>query len=152
MSWPALPLAEVLTEHREYIDAPDPRLYPKLSVKLYGKGVVLHTPADGATLKMQRHQVARAGQVILSEIWGEPVKATERFARVTSFLFDVRRERLEPRYLQAIFSANYLQEQLDQEAKDTTGYAAVRPRNLLAATIPLPRSTSSGASWRASRS
>ncbi len=38
----------------------------------------------------------------------------------------------------SIFKANYLQDQLDAEAKGTTGYAAVRPKNLLPAKIPLP--------------
>lgn len=145
MSWPTVPLTEVLTEFREYIDAPEPKTYRKLSVKLYGKGVVLDTPADGAILKMQRHQLARAGQVILSEIWGKkgaiglvPTEGDGALCTSHFFLFDISRERLDPRYLQAIFSADYLQEQLDQEAKGTTGYAAVRPRNLLAARIPLP--------------
>ena len=69
--WPMVPLAEVLTQDQAYIDAPEPKEYPKLSVKLYGKGVVLDAPADGASLKMQRHQIAKSGQVILSEIWGK---------------------------------------------------------------------------------
>jgi len=34
-------LAEVLTQDRDYIAAPEARTYPKLSVKLYGKGVVM---------------------------------------------------------------------------------------------------------------
>ena len=38
----------------------------------------------------------------------------------------------------AVFTANYLQDQLDEQAKGTTGYAAVRPRNLLTCKIPLP--------------
>jgi len=50
----------------------------------------------------------------------------------------VHTDRAEPKWLRAIFAANYLQDQLDAEAKGTTGYAAVRPKNLLAATIPLP--------------
>jgi len=45
---------------------------------------------------------------------------------------------MEPRWLQAIFTANYLESQLDSEAKGTTGYAAVRPAHLLKAKIPLP--------------
>jgi hypothetical protein len=70
-AWPTVALGEVLTQYVEYIEAPESRMYPKLSVKLYGRGVVLDTPADGSTLKMQRHQLAKAGQVILSEIWGK---------------------------------------------------------------------------------
>jgi len=144
-AWPVIALGEVLTQYTEYIDTPEPRLYPKLSVKLYGKGVILDTPTDGSMLKMQRHQIAKAGQMILSEIWGKKgaiglVPAEGEGALCTShfFLFDVHRDKLDSRWLQAIFTANYLQDQLDSEARGTTGYAAVRPRNLLAATIPLP--------------
>ena len=67
---------------------------------------------------------AKAGQVILSEIWGKKgaiglVPPDGEGALVTShfFLFDVRTDRIEPRYLQLIFTANYLQGQLDSEAR-----------------------------------
>jgi type I restriction enzyme S subunit len=53
-------------------------------------------------------------------------------------LFDLHKDRLDRRWLQAIFDANYLQDQLDAQAKGTTGYAAVRPKILLACEIPLP--------------
>jgi type I restriction enzyme S subunit len=144
-SWPLVPLREVLRQHQEYIEAPEPRLYPKLSVKLYGKGVYLDTPADGATMRMKRHQIAKTGQVILSEIWGKkgaigfvPPGGDGALCTSHFFLFDVLQDRIEPGYLQAIFTANYLQDQLDAEAKGTTGYAAVRPNHLLSARIPLP--------------
>jgi type I restriction enzyme, S subunit len=139
----------VLTHYQEYIDCPEARLYPKLSVKLYGKGVALDPPADGTTLRMKRHQVAKAGQVILSEIWGKKgaigfVPAEGEGALCTShfFLFDVRKDRAAPKWLEYIFHANYLESQLDAEAKGTTGYAAVRPKALLASDIPLPPLTS----------
>lgn len=144
-AWPSVALGEVLSHCQEYIDAPESRSYPKLSVKLYGKGVVLDTPADGNLLKMKRHQLAKAGQVILSEIWGKkgaigfvPPEGNGALCTSHFFLFDVRHDIIEPKWLKAIFAANYLQEQLDAEAKGTTGYAAVRPKNLLAAIIPLP--------------
>lgn len=119
--------------------------YPKLSVKLYGRGVSLDHPADGSALKMKRHQLAKAGQVILSEIWGKkgavgfvPNEGEGALCTSHFFLFDVNEESIDPRYLQAIFSSNFLQEQLDAEARGTTGYAAVRPHQFLAAAIPLP--------------
>ncbi len=84
------------------------------------------------------------GQVILSEIWGKKgaigfVPQEGQGALCTShfFLFDVCHRGL-PNWLEYIFRANYLQEQLDLEAKGTTGYAAVRPAHLLKAMIPLP--------------
>jgi type I restriction enzyme, S subunit len=143
--FPLVPLGEVLRHSQEYIEAPEFKVYPKLSVKLYGKGVTLDTPADGSSLKMKRHQLAKSGQVILSEIWGKKgaigfVPSEGEGALCTShfFLFDVIKEKIEPKYLQMIFAANYLESQLDEQAKGTTGYAAVRPKYLLAAKIPLP--------------
>ncbi len=143
--WPLVALGEVLTHFREYIDRPEPREYPKLSVKLYGKGVMLDAPAEGSALKMQRHQIAQAGQVILSEIWGKkgaigfvPDDGDGALCTSHFFLFDVKDTRVERGWLQAIFRANYLAEQLGSQAFGTTGYAAVRPKALLAAKIPLP--------------
>jgi type I restriction enzyme S subunit len=140
-----VPLSEVLTQYQEYIQEPEARIYPKLSVRLYGKGVVLDAPVDGSTLKMRQHQIAKSGQVILSEIWGKkgaigfvPIEGDGALCTSHFFLFDVHNDKIEPRYLQAIFTANYLEDQLNTEAKGTTGYAAVRPKHLLAARIPLP--------------
>jgi type I restriction enzyme, S subunit len=143
--WPLVPLGDALTHFKEYIDKPEPRQYPKLSVRLYGKGVVLDSSADGSILKMQRHQLARTGQVILFEIWGKKgaigfVPEEGHGALCTShfFLFDVNEDRVERGWLRALFRANYLADQLGSQAFGTTGYAAVRPNALLAAKIPLP--------------
>jgi type I restriction enzyme S subunit len=140
-----VPLCEVMTHYQDYIDEPEPITYPKLSVKLYGKGAVLDTSVEGSSLKMKKHQIARKGQVILSEIWGKkgaigivPPEGDGALCTSHFFLFDVRDDKIEQKYLQAIFTANYLEEQLNVEAQGTTGYAAVRPKHLLAATIPLP--------------
>jgi len=142
---PDVALGEVLAQDRAYIDEPEPREYLKLSVKLYGRGVELDNPADGSSLRMRRHQLARAGQVVLSEIWGKKgaigiVPAEGEGALCTShfFLFYINPKRVEPKYLSLIFRANYLESQLGGQARGTTGYAAVRPKHLLNATIPLP--------------
>jgi len=139
------PLCEVLEQYKKYIESPEEKTYKKLSVKLYGRGVVLDAPTDGATLKMRRHQIARSGQVILSEIWGKkgaiglvPPEGDGALCTSHFFLFNVKPERIDPNYLQAIFVANFLQPQLEKQAGGTTGYAAVRPHDLLSAQIPLP--------------
>lgn len=145
-SWPTVRLGELLEQDTDYIETPEDRVYPKLSVKLYGKGVALDAPADGTFLKMKRHQIAKAGQVILSEIWGKkgaigfvPSEGDGALCTSHFFLFNVLTEKLDPRWLQAVFTANYLEEQLGSEAKGTTGYAAVRPKTLFACKIPLPQ-------------
>lgn len=139
------PLSEVLTPDMEYIEVPEGREYRKLSVKLYGKGVSLDPPTNGAALKMRRHQIAKSGQVILSEIWGKkgavgfvPPEGEGALCTSHFFLFDINESRVERRWLDWIFRANYLEDQLDASAKGTTGYAAVRPKHLLACSVPLP--------------
>ena len=53
--WPLVPLSDVLTLFQEYIGSPETCIYPKLSVRLYGRGVVMDTPVDGSELKMVTH-------------------------------------------------------------------------------------------------
>lgn len=145
MPLPVLPLGKALIHNQDYINFPEPRLYKKLSVKLYGKGVTLDSPADGALLKMQRHQIAKRGQVILSEIWGKkgaigivPPEGDGALCTSHFFLFDIDEEVAVPEWIELLLKGNYLQPQLDNEARGSTGYAAVRPRHLLSATVPLP--------------
>ncbi len=97
-------------------------------------------PQQWSRRDQKQHVVIVTGELPWPDCGSGSARASRRSRRLQRHAldFDVRRERLDLRYLQAIFTANYLQEQLDQEAKGTTGYAAVRPRNLLAATIPLP--------------
>jgi type I restriction enzyme S subunit len=144
-TWPLVVLGDALAQYLEHIEAPEDRVYPKLSVKLYGKGVTLDAPANGSSLKMKRHQIAKAGQVILSEIWGKkgaigfvPPEGDGALCTGHFFLFDLRTDKLLPAWLQALFQGNYLEGQLGADAKGTTGYAAVRPRTLLTCSIPLP--------------
>jgi len=143
--WPLIALSEVLAQDTSYISALEPRLYPKLSVKLYGRGAELDRPAHGAEVRMTKHQLAKTGQVILSEIWakkgaigivpeeGEGALCTSHF-----FLFDINTERVLQEFMGWLLRGNYFEPQLGAEARGTTGYAAVRPMQFLAATIPLP--------------
>ena len=143
--WPRVKLREVLTQDKQYFHSAELRQYKKLSVKLYGNGAVLDVPVDGASLKMQKHQLARSGQVILSEIWAKKgaigiVPAEGEGALCTShfFLFDIDENVLNRKWIAHLLRVNYFEAMLDAEARGTTGYAAVRPAQFLACEIPLP--------------
>lgn len=143
--YPFINLSEVLNQNKDYISELESKQYPKLSVKLYGKGVVLDTPADGSTVKMKKHQIAKVGQIILSEIWGKkgaigfvPKEGEGALCTSHFFLFSVDKEKILPSYLEVIFRSNYLLPQLDNLAKGTTGYAAIRPNQFLNCVIPYP--------------
>lgn len=144
-SWPMVELGEIITQDKSYIESPEPRIYPKLSVKLYGRGVELDSPADGALVKMARHQLAKAGQIILSEIWAKkgaigivPPEGAGSLCTSHFFLFDIDQSKADASYIKWLLRGNYFEPQLSAEAKGTTGYAAVRPKHFMAATIPLP--------------
>lgn len=145
MAWQAVPLGEVLVQDKEYITELEPRAYKKLSVKLYGKGVVVDGSVEGTSVSMKRHQLAKAGQIIVSEIWakkgaigiipsdGEGALCTSHF-----FLFKAVTDRITIGWMKYFLAGNFLEHQLYKEARGTTGYAAIRPRQFLACTIPLP--------------
>lgn len=144
-SWPLVPLSSVLTQDRSYIYELEDRHYPKLSVKLYGRGCVIDGFANGKDVKMKRHQLAKPGQVILSEIWGKKgaigiVPEEGEGALVTShfFLFDIDPTKVLTNWLLWLTKANYFENELSIKAKGSTGYAAVRPNQFLALSIPLP--------------
>lgn len=145
MRWPKVALGEVLARFADYVTDLEPRSYKRISVKLGGRGAVADSPTEGGAVKMQKHQIARAGQVIVSEIWAKKgaigiVPADCDGALVTShfYLFDIASERLHPGWLRWLIHSNYFEPQLSAEARGTTGYASVRPHQFLAATIPLP--------------
>ena len=69
--WTTVRLAEVLVQDKNYVADLEPIVYRKLSVKLYGRGVVLDAPTNGADVKMTKHQFAKSGQIIVSEIWAK---------------------------------------------------------------------------------
>jgi type I restriction enzyme, S subunit len=146
--WASVPLANVLVQDVSYVTQLEPRLYPKLSVRLYGRGVVLDSPTNGSTVKMARHQIAKPGQVILSEIWAKKgaigiVPPEGAGALVTShfFLFDIDERRVLRYYLDWMFRGNHFADVLDSQAHGTTGYAAIRPKQFFAIKIPLPSLT-----------
>src|SRR5258707_10445688 len=66
--WPTLTLGDVLKRSHDSI-VPDAEVqYREITVRLWGKGVVLRGLVPGARLAGQRRYVARSGQFILSRI------------------------------------------------------------------------------------
>ncbi|PCK83271.1 hypothetical protein CPT32_30180 [Rhizobium sophoriradicis] len=145
MGWQKVRLGAVVRQFDEYVTELEPRNYKKLSVKLYGRGVVLDKPADGASLLMKRHQFARSGQIIVSEIWakkgaiglvpqdGDGALCTSHF-----FLFDIDSEQLDSRWFHYLCVGNYFEAQVGGSARGTTSYASIRPKRFLNCVIPLP--------------
>lgn len=145
MGWRVVRLHEVMSQFTEYLTELEARPYKKLSVKLYGKGAVLDKPADGGSVRMKRHQLARRGQVIVSEIWAKkgaigivPPEGDGALCTSHFFLFNLDATQIDEGWFRYLTVANFFERELDPAARGTTGYASVRPARFLECEIPLP--------------
>jgi type I restriction enzyme S subunit len=67
-SWQATSFGEILSRSNEIAEIQPDESYKEITVKLWGKGVVLRGVVEGATLNGSRRFLARRGQLILSRI------------------------------------------------------------------------------------
>ena len=94
---------------------------------------------------MKKHQFARAGQIIVSEIWAKkgalgivPPEGDGALCTSHFFLFNIDTSRLIPQWFHYLTVGNYFEPQISNAARGTTGYASVRPKRFLRCVIPLP--------------
>ncbi len=142
-AWPIVPLADVLRYRKEFITIDDTHQYKRCRVQLHAKGVLLRDTVSGADIKTKKQQVCRAGEFLLAEIDAKMggfglVPESLDGAVVSShyFLFVVDKNRLNMCYLDHYCRSERFRNQV--EAQGSTNYAAIRPADALAYTIPLP--------------
>lgn len=142
-AWPVVPLAEVLRHRKEFITIDDTQQYKRCRVQLHAKGILLRDIVSGADIKTKKQQVCRAGEFLVAEIdakmGGFGLVPAELHGAVVSshyFLFELDESCLDARYLDHYCRTERFRTQV--EAQGSTNYAAIRPADVLAYTIPLP--------------
>ena len=142
-AWPIAPLSDVLRHRKEFITIDDTHQYKRCRVQLHAKGVLLRDAVSGTDIKTKKQQVCRAGEFLVAEIDAKMggfglVPESLDGAVVSShyFLFEVDKTRLDKRYLDHYCRSERFRNQV--EAQGSTNYAAIRPADALAYTIPLP--------------
>src|ERR1051325_2236025 len=105
-SWPTVRLGEVLRRSEETIELQPDRDYRQITVKLWGKGVVLRGILTGTRIAASRQILARRGQFILSRTDARngalgivPPELDGTIVTNDSPVFDVIQNRLLPTYL-----------------------------------------------------
>ena len=141
--WPLVPLADVLRHRKEFITIDDIQQYKRCRVQLHAKGVLLRDIISGADIKTKKQQVCRAGEFLVAEIdakmGGFGLVPAELDGAVVSshyFLFEIDESCIDARYLDHYCRTDRFRKQV--EAQGSTNYAAIRPADVLAYTIPLP--------------
>lgn len=142
-AWPVFSLADVLRHRKEFITIDDMQHYKRCRVQLHAKGVLLRDSVSGSDIKTKKQQVCRAGEFLVAEIdakmGGFGLVPTELDGAVVSshyFLFEPDESCLDARYLDHYCRTQRFRTQV--EAQGSTNYAAIRPSDVLAYTIPLP--------------
>jgi type I restriction enzyme S subunit len=144
-SWPLVTLGEVLNKSEESVSIDPNALYREVTIKLWGKGVVLRREASGTEMAASRRAVARQGQFILSRIDAR----NGAFGLVPEMLdgavvsndfpsFDLNQERLEPKFLEWLSKTAVFVDLCKAASEGTTNRVRLKEEKFLAMAIPIP--------------
>jgi type I restriction enzyme S subunit len=141
--WPAVPLGEVLKHRKEFITIDDSQEYKRCRIQLHAKGIVLRDLIEGARIKTKEQQVCRAGEFLVAEIDAKvggfgivPEGLDGAIVSSHYFLFEIDQLKLDKGFLDYYIRTPTFRDQVS--ARGTTNYAAIRPRQVLEYSIPLP--------------
>jgi len=141
--WPAVPLEKVLKYRKKFIIIDDSKEYKRCRIQLHAKGIVLRDLIEGARIKTKEQQLCRAGEFLVAEIdakvGGFGIVPNDLDGAIVSshyFLFEIDQEKLDKGFLDYYIRTPTFREQVS--ARGTTNYAAIRSRQVLEYSIPLP--------------
>jgi type I restriction enzyme S subunit len=141
--WENVSLNSVMSHRKEFINIDDLADYKRCRVQLHAKGILLRDIVKGADIKTKTQQECRTGEFLVAEIdakqGGFGVVPNELDGAIVSshyFLFQINDELLDHRFLDYFIRTSSFRDQV--RAQGTTNYAAIRPRDVLNYTMPLP--------------
>ncbi len=144
-TWPVAKLGEVLRKSEEWISTDPSQDYKEITVRLWGKGVVLRRVAKGSEIGASRRVRARAGQFILSRIDARNgaigVVPPELDGAVVSNdfpTFDLSTQHLVPAFLGWMSKTAAFVDRCRAASEGTTNRVRLQEERFLVQEIPLP--------------
>lgn len=144
-NWPESKLCDVLRRSEETIELQPQAEYREITVRLWGKGVVLRGIVTGADVAASRRMVARRGQFILSRIDSRNgalgIVPDELDGAIVSNdfpVFNLVNDRLLPVYLGWMCKTAAFVEKCQRASEGTTNRVRLQEDKFLAMEIPLP--------------
>jgi len=144
-SWPLVALREVMKKSEESVSIDPNILYREVTIKLWGKGVLLRREASGTEMATSRRAVVRQGQFILSRIdarngaFGLVPEMLDGAVVSNDFpAFDLNQERLEPKFLEWLSKTSVFVDLCKAASEGTTNRVRLKEEKFLAMAIPLP--------------
>ena len=145
MNWPKVRLGDLLRRSDEVIDLQPDVEYRQITLKLWGKGVVLRGVLRGAEIAAPRQMLARHKQFILSRIDARngalgtvPAELDGAVVSNDFPVFDVVADRMLPAYLGWICKTAAFVEKCRRASEGTTNRVRLQEAKFLAGEIPLP--------------
>lgn len=139
----AVPLDEAVEYRKEFITINDGERYKRCRVQLHARGIVQRDEVEGAVIKTKSQQVCKAGEFLVAEIdakvGGFGIVPPDLDGAIVSshyFLYSIKESLLDRDFLGYYVKTHQFRDQV--AAKGTTNYAAIRPRDVLDYTIPMP--------------
>jgi type I restriction enzyme, S subunit len=144
-SWQATPLGDILLRSDEVAEIRPDESYKEITVKLWGKGVVLRRIASGAELNGSRRFLARQRRLILSRIdarngaIGIVPESLDGSVVSNDFpLFQIDNNRALPQYLEWLSKTKSFVELCQRASEGTTNRVRLQEDRFLNLQIPLP--------------
>lgn len=141
--WPLVKLGEVLKQRKEFIIIDDTQEYMRCRVQLHAKGIILRDRVIGSEIKTKQQQICKAGEFLVAEIdakvGGFGIVPDQLEGAIVSshyFLFSLDLNKINDKFLDYYAKTPSFKDQVN--AKGSTNYAAIRPKDILGYTIPLP--------------
>lgn len=143
--WRRVPLSEALRRSEETITLKPESKYQQITVKLWGKGVVLRGILTGAEIAAVRQIVAHKGQFILSRIdarngaFGIVPQELDGAVVSNDFpVFDIQADRLVPAYLGWMCRTDAFIVMCQRASEGTTNRVRLQEDKFLAQDVMLP--------------
>lgn len=138
-----MPLSHVIKRIKEPISVENNKLYKRITVRLYGLGVLQRDELYGNDIGTKKQFVARKGQLIISRIDARngafgivPEELDGAIVTNDFWLFDVHNAL--PQYLMLVLSSKRFQEYWETQSSGTTNRQRVDEEDFLSSKIALP--------------
>jgi type I restriction enzyme S subunit len=145
MTFPEVPLSEILLLANRPESPVGGKLYRQIGVRLWGEGAYEREPIDGAATQYQRLFQAKANDVIVNKIWARngsvavvPEQLDGCYGSNEFPMFIPRREKLEPRWFHWLTKTKGFWTKCDEKSRGTSGKNRIRSERFLQIKIPLP--------------
>ncbi|MBI3409592.1 MAG: restriction endonuclease subunit S [Planctomycetes bacterium] len=143
--WPMVALGQVLNRQKEEITIDELTAYPRLTIRLNGRGIVVRDRVQGSEIGTKKQFVARKGQLVLSKIDARngafgilSAEADQAIITGNFWAFDHDPARLELRFLDYLTKTSTFLEFCIKASEGTTNRRYLQENRFLREEIPLP--------------